>query len=96
MSQDITRPVVTAFASKISLSSKNAKSKAERAMLGFETISLAPIDQRLIERKLLDADEIAWLNGYHARVRKILSPMVDRQTRAWLKDVTRPLVKAAR
>jgi Xaa-Pro aminopeptidase len=69
---------------------------AERAMLGFETISLAPIDQRLIERKLLDADEIAWLNGYHARVRKILSPMVDRQTRAWLKDVTRPLVKAAR
>ena len=41
-------------------------------MLGFETISLAPIDLSLVEPKLLTADEIAWLNAYHARVRKDL------------------------
>ena len=69
---------------------------AERVMFGFETVSLAPIDQRLIERKLLDAGEIAWLNAYHARVRKALSPLVDPKTRLWLKTVTRPLAKAAR
>jgi len=66
---------------------------AERAMLGFETITLAPIDQRLIERKLLDAGEISWLNAYHARVRKALSPLVDRETRVWLKQTTLPLRK---
>ena len=43
-------------------------------MLGFETLSLAPIDLTLVEPKLMDADEIAWLNDYHARVRKTLSP----------------------
>ena len=45
-------------------------------MLGFETLTLAPIDLSLIEPKLLEADEIAWLNDYHARVRKTLSPRV--------------------
>jgi Xaa-Pro aminopeptidase len=62
---------------------------AERNMLGFETISLAPIDVRLIETKLLDATEIAWLDAYHARVRRELSPLVDLATRAWLKQATR-------
>ena len=50
---------------------------AEAPMLGFETITLAPIDLSLVEPKLLDADEIAWLNAYHARVRKTLSPRVE-------------------
>jgi Xaa-Pro aminopeptidase len=62
---------------------------AERAMLGFETISLAPIDTRLVEAKLLESEEIAWLDGYHARVREVVSPLVDRETRAWLKAATR-------
>ena len=57
----------------------------ERPMLGFETLTLAPIDLSLVEPKLLDADEIAWLDDYHARVRKTLSPRVDASTRAWLK-----------
>ena len=61
----------------------------ERPMLGFETLTLAPIDMSLIEPKLLDADEIAWLDAYHARVRKMLSPRVDSSTRAWLAKVTR-------
>ena len=38
----------------------------ERPMLGFETLTLAPIDLALVEPKLLDADEIAWLDDYHA------------------------------
>ena len=57
---------------------------AERVMFGFETITLAPIDRRLIELKLLDAAEVQWLDAYHARVRKALTPLVDPATRAWL------------
>jgi Xaa-Pro aminopeptidase len=64
---------------------------AERQMLGFETITLAPIDRRLIEAKLLDAGERAWLDAYHARVLKTLSPLVAKQTRAWLKAACAPL-----
>jgi Xaa-Pro aminopeptidase len=64
---------------------------AEREMLGFETISLAPIDRRLIEPKILTAEERGWLDAYHARVRKALTPLVDEATRAWLKKATAPL-----
>ena len=61
----------------------------ERPMLGFATLSFAPIDLSLIEPKLMDADEIAWLDAYHARVRKTLAPRVDASTRRWLTKVTR-------
>ncbi len=63
--------------------------RAERKMLGFETISLAPIDLRLVEAKLMDGEEIAWLDAYHARVRGVIGPLVDRETRGWLKAATR-------
>ena len=56
-------------------------------MLGFGTLTLAPIDLRLVDWKLMDADEIAWLDSYHAR--KSLSPLVDKATRRWLADATR-------
>jgi Xaa-Pro aminopeptidase len=69
---------------------------AERVMFGFETITLAPIDARLIEPKLLNDEEAAWLDAYHARVRKALTPLVDAETRAWLKNATRPLAQAAK
>ena len=62
---------------------------AERAMLGFETISFAPIDVRLVEWKLMEREEIAWLDAYHAKVRAALSPLVDRETRTWLRRATR-------
>ena len=67
-------------------------------MLGFETLTFAPIDLILVEPKLMDADEIDWLDSYHARVRKTLSPRVDSSTRAWLAKATRRLavVKARR
>jgi Xaa-Pro aminopeptidase len=65
-------------------------------MLGFETLTLAPIDLSMVEPKLMDADEIAWLNDYHARVRKTQSPRVDPSTRGWLAKATRRLAPANR
>ena len=60
-------------------------------MLAFETLTLCPIDTRCIDMALLRADEIAWLNAYHATVRERLLPLVDGDARAWLLERTRPL-----
>jgi Xaa-Pro aminopeptidase len=64
---------------------------ADKPLNAFETLTLAPIDRRLIDTRLLDAGEIAWLDAYHARVRTELSPSVDEATRAWLDKATAPL-----
>jgi Xaa-Pro aminopeptidase len=64
---------------------------AERDMLGFEVLTLAPIDTRPVDPALLDAGEKAWLNAYHARLRKALGPMLDAGERAWLKNATNPI-----
>jgi Xaa-Pro aminopeptidase len=64
---------------------------AEKALDCFETLTLAPIDRRLIERDLLAEGEIAWLDAYHAEVRAALTPLVDDATRAWLAAATAPL-----
>ncbi len=61
---------------------------AERPMLGFETLTLAPIDRALVARDLLDASETAWLDAYHARVAAEIGPLVDAQTRGWLDAAT--------
>jgi Xaa-Pro aminopeptidase len=50
----------------------------------------------LIDLKLLTVDEIAWLDGYHARVRRTLAPLVDPATRRWLTAATRKLGNAGR
>jgi Xaa-Pro aminopeptidase len=63
----------------------------EREMLGFETLTLAPIDRRLVEPGLLDAEERAWLNAYHARVYGELGPLLDPPTREWLAAATEPI-----
>jgi Xaa-Pro aminopeptidase len=63
----------------------------ERDMLCFETLSLAPIDRTLVARDLLDDEEIAWLDAYHARVRDTLAPLLDRDTTRWLAEATQPL-----
>ena len=52
--------------------------------LEFETLTLCPIDTRCLERSLLRADEIDWLNRYHATVRERLAPLVDGAALAWL------------
>ncbi len=60
----------------------------EREMLGFETLTLAPIDLRLVDPALMRDDEIAWLDAYHARVYDALYPLVDETTRDWLERTT--------
>jgi len=64
---------------------------AEKDMNAFETLTFAPFDRRLIEPKLMTADEIAWLDAYHARVAQMIAPLVAADTRAWLDAATRPL-----
>lgn len=56
----------------------------DRPMMGFETLTLAPIDRRLIERGALDAEERNWLDTYHARVLAEIGPQLDDARRAWL------------
>jgi Xaa-Pro aminopeptidase len=63
----------------------------ERELLGFETITRAPIDRRLIAPELLDEEERAWLDDYHAQVRADLIRMVDSETADWLIQATAPL-----
>ena len=64
---------------------------AEKPLNAFETLTLAPIDRRLIETGMLSPKERAWLNSYHERVHEVLGPLVDAPTRSWLSAVTRPL-----
>ena len=64
---------------------------AEREMLGFETLTLAPIDRNLVDPSLLDDDEIDWLDAYHAHVRETLTPLVDPNTAHWLATATQPV-----
>ena len=59
--------------------------------LEFETLTLCPIDTRCIERSLLRDDEVAWLNGYHANVRKRLAPRLGGAALAWLQERTQPI-----
>jgi Xaa-Pro aminopeptidase len=65
---------------------------AERTMRGFETLTLAPYEQRLIEPALLSREEITWLDAYHAQVFERLALELDDETRAWLQAATRPLL----
>ncbi len=66
-----------------------AMAEGERPMMGFETITLAPIDLNLVEPGLLTDPERVWLNAYHARVLETLKPLLDEETRAWLEKATR-------
>ena len=52
--------------------------------LEFETLTLCPIDTRCIDRSLMRADELAWLNAYHATVRARLAPLLSGAALAWL------------
>ena len=67
---------------------------AEKPLNTFETLTLAPIDRRLIDTRMLTAKERNWIDGYHARVQEVLSPLLDEATRTWLGAATRPLGNA--
>ncbi|MGE0594950.1 MAG: aminopeptidase P family protein [Hyphomonadaceae bacterium] len=63
----------------------------ERPMLGFETLTLAPIARELIVKQMLNKEELGWLNAYHARVWAEIGPQVDGEAKAWLEAATKPL-----
>ena len=64
---------------------------AEKPFNAFETLTLVPIDSRLVEPSMLSVGERAWFDAYHARVREKIAPLVDTATRAWLLAATIPL-----
>ncbi|GJB76846.1 aminopeptidase P family protein [Pseudomonas asiatica] len=59
--------------------------------LNFETLTLCPIDTRCLVPELLSREELDWLNGYHARVRERLAPLLKDDALAWLEARTAPL-----
>ena len=63
----------------------------ERPMLGFETLTLVPIDLRLVEPALLDASERDWLDAYHQRVHREIAPFLNEAERRWLDNACRPV-----
>jgi Xaa-Pro aminopeptidase len=64
---------------------------AEREMFGFETLTFAPIDLRLVEPAIMTEQEIAWLDRYHAEVHEKLEAGLDEKDRAWLAEATRAI-----
>src|SRR5215469_3042265 len=68
-----------------------AVASAEKTINAFETLTLAPIDRRLIKANLLTDEERQWLDAYHTRVLASLSPLLDPPTRAWLEAATAPI-----
>ena len=64
---------------------------AEKPMNAFETLTLAPIDRRLIEVAMLSEAERDWLNTYHARVRNEVRPHLDEADKLWLDEATAPI-----
>jgi Xaa-Pro aminopeptidase len=63
----------------------------ERPMLGFEALTLAPLDRRLVATDLLTREELDQLNAYHARVLAVIGPQLDGAARAWLDEACAPL-----
>jgi len=63
--------------------------KGDHPMMGFETLTLAPIDLNFVVPSLLSKDEIAWLNSYHKRVFEEIGQALDEEARCWLAEVTR-------
>ena len=64
---------------------------AEKEMLGFETLTFAPIERRLILKEMLTESELGWLNAYHAHVVEKIAPGLDADGRAWLETACAPL-----
>jgi Xaa-Pro aminopeptidase len=64
---------------------------AEGEWLGFDTLTLAPIERRLVDLSLLSGEERAWWNDYHAQVREVLAPQLEGEALAWLEEQCSPL-----
>ncbi|MEU6269751.1 M24 family metallopeptidase [Saccharopolyspora shandongensis] len=68
----------------------------ELPMCGFEVISLAPVDRRLIDLDALSDEEIRWIDEYHEVVENELRNLLPPEVSSWLHEMTRPLRPAAR
>ncbi len=64
---------------------------AERETMGFETLTLAPIDRALIDVGMLSPAERGWIDAYHARVAREIGPLLEGEARGWLEAVCAPL-----
>ena len=73
------------------LLTRRADVAGAKPFLCFETLTLAPFDRTLILPALLDGEERAWIDAYHARVAQSLAPALDDETRAWLHQACAPL-----
>jgi Xaa-Pro aminopeptidase len=60
-------------------------------MLGFETLTFAPIERTLILPELLTPSELVWLNAYHAKVLEKIGPELAGEDRAWLEAKCAPI-----
>lgn len=65
----------------------------DNAMLGFETLTLCPIDAKLIDPTLMNDEELHWLNAYHGHVLRQLSQHLEGDALAWLQNATMPISK---
>jgi Xaa-Pro aminopeptidase len=59
---------------------------AEKSLLGFDTLTFAPIDRNLVEVALLSESERRWLNDYHAQVLEVVGPQLDGEALAWARE----------
>jgi Xaa-Pro aminopeptidase len=64
---------------------------AEKRMLGFETLTFAPIDRTLIEVGMLSPEERDWLNAYHSKVLEVVGQQLEGEAKAWLETGCAPL-----
>ena len=66
-------------------------SYADTPFYAFEILTLCPIDQRLIDKRLLSVEEVEFLNTYHMRVKQTLLPLVNEEARVWLENATQSI-----
>jgi Xaa-Pro aminopeptidase len=66
-------------------------SGGDRETMAFETLTLAPMDRRLVVPELMSLAELDWLNAYHARVNEVIGPELGPLDRAWLEAATAPI-----
>ncbi len=67
-----------------------ARSTAASAFYTFETLTLCPIDLKLVKKEMLTPEETSWLNSYHQKVGEALTPFLEPEEAAWIKKATRP------
>jgi Xaa-Pro aminopeptidase len=75
----------------LAVTEAKAVAGGELPVIGFETLTLAPFDRRLIVPDLLSPGEREWLNAYHARVWREISPTLNGSERRWLKEAAAPM-----